>query len=530
MFASVPPSLVPRAWSTQSILAGLCLISAYAIGAFLGWGYRALMLPVPGPRPRKFAWITLAAVAVVGLAVLGFVGRQWQIDQRALIGMPGGVPWVWVLASFLGVLFAALVLGVGRGLRWLARATGRLLSRALPARFGAAVAIALTAAGTWLAIQELTSDVVLRQIDVLYAGRNDDTGPGVTNPESPYRSGGPNSTLPWDTLGRLGRQFVWQGRTAAQIAEVTGDRNAVEPIRAYVGLHSADGDDAERAQLAVAELRRLGAFDRRRLAVAGTTGSGWVEPRTAAALEFVSHGDVATVAMQYSYLPSPVSFLVDEERAKETSRALITAVRVELATMPETERPELYVLGESLGAFATDSAFTSVEDLSTTTDGAMLVGPPGFDPVFRRLQDRRDPGSPVWKPISGRGGLARVGSNAADLTRPGLRWITDNRVVYLVHPTDPIVAYGGDLSEWLNPSGPGVPKAAQSFPLIRTLQNATDQIGANSPPPGYGHIYDGTVVDAWAQVLGSPALPEAEIAAIEHAVTPIRDPQEGDGE
>jgi uncharacterized membrane protein len=77
---------------------------------------------------------------------------------------------------------------------------------------------------------------------------------------------------------------------------VTGDADAVEPVRAFVGLESAPTPQ-ERAAVAVAELRRTGGLDRRAIAVAGGTGSGWIDPKAASALEFVSHGDVATVSM-----------------------------------------------------------------------------------------------------------------------------------------------------------------------------------------------------------------------------------------
>ena len=134
-------------------------------------------------------------------------------------------------------------------------------------------------------------------------------------PIPPIGQVAPTSTTSWDAIGREGRQFVWQGRTAEQIADVTADAASVEPVRAYIGLGSAP-TATERAQLAVQELRALGGFERKSLAIAGGTGSGWIDPKTAAALEFVAHGDVATVSMQYSYLPSWLSFLVDKERAQ----------------------------------------------------------------------------------------------------------------------------------------------------------------------------------------------------------------------
>lgn len=84
-----------------------------------------------------------------------------------------------------------------------------------------------------------------------------------------------------------------------------------------------------------------------RPAVASGTSSGWIDPRAASALEFVSQGDVATVSMQYSYLPSWLSFLVDQERTQSNAAELITAIRVELDSLPPDERPEPYVYGDS---------------------------------------------------------------------------------------------------------------------------------------------------------------------------------------
>ncbi|MBJ7471982.1 MAG: alpha/beta-hydrolase family protein, partial [Solirubrobacteraceae bacterium] len=232
------------------------------------------------------------------------------------------------------------------------------------------------------------------------------------------------------------------------------------------------------------------------------------------------------VSMQYSYLPSWLSFLVDAERARGASAELITAVRVELNAMPADERPKLYVFGESLGTNATDSAFTSVEDLSTTTDGALLVGPPGFDPTWRKLQENRDPGSPLWRPIYDQGGLVRVAATSAEVTDPKLRWTTDRRIVYLVHPSDPIVVYQGlSRSQWLDPRGPGVPGNVRNLPIVGGVQGGIDLFGANNVPPGYGHVYDQTVVTAWSEILGPPSLPPQEVEAIQDAVRPITDPK-----
>ena len=524
-WVTTTPSLVPRSWAVQLLLTGVTMALGYGVGAFLGWAYRSLELPVAPTRVRRVVWLALAVLAPLGLLVAGWLGRGWQQDQKLLLGLDAGVPPVWVLAPLLSAVLAALLLALGRGVRWIGVRLYGLLGKRLriPGRLAATIAVVVTALLTWYVVSGVLVDNLLTAADAAFAVRNDDNKPGVENPESPYRSGGPNSAVSWESIGREGRQFIWQGRTAADVAEVTGATDAVEPIRAFVGLEAAD-TATERAQLAVEELRRLGGFDRSILAVAGTTGSGWIDPKTAAALEFAAHGDVATVSTQYSYLPSWLSFLMDRERAQANAEELLTAIRVELDTMPPDQRPKLYVYGESLGAFSTGSAFTSVEDMSTTTNGALLIGPPSFDVTWQRVQDNREPGSPLWRPDYDAGALVRVASTPEQITDPSLTWQTDNRIVYLVNSSDPIVAWTADRSAWLDPRGDDVLPQVQAIPVIGGLQASVDLFAANGVPAGHGHIYGDVSATAWSEILGPPSLPAAEIDAIEEALVDINDP------
>jgi uncharacterized membrane protein len=504
---------MPRAWLVEVLLSGVCLITGYGLGAFLGWAYRVLGLPTPPARVRRVVWRGLALVAVVLLIVGGVLGRAWQAGQFRLLGMDDAVPWPWVLAPLLGLLVAAILLGLGRAVLWVGRRLAALLDRILPRRVALLAAVVITGSLTYGLVSGVIVDEALTAMDAVFAANNDKDKPGVVNPESPYRSGGPESAVPWESIGREGRQFVWEGPTAAEIAQVVGDPAATEPVRAFVGLKSADTASA-RAELAVQELRRLGGFERAAIAVAGGTGSGWIDPQASKALEYVAHGDVAIVSTQYSYLPSWLSFLVDRDRARANAEELITAIRVAIDQLPADRRPQLYVFGESLGAYSTDSAFTSVEDMSTTTDGALLMGPPGFDPTWKKLVERRDQGSPVWKPVDDRGALARVAGSDADLTDPSLTWQTDNQIVYLVHGTDPIVALTADHAAWLDPRPATVSPATTAWPIVSGWQALADMINATGAPPGNGHRYDATTVTAWAQILGPPTLPAAEIEAI----------------
>lgn len=514
---SITPSLMPRAWPVEVLLSGVCLITGYGLGAFLGWAYRVLGLPVAPARAQRAIWRVALVVAGVVLLVGGVLGRAQQADQATLLGMDDAVAWQWVLAPLLGVLVAALLLAFGRAVLWCGRRLGALLDRILPRRVALLAAVVITGSLTYGLVSGVIIDGAFSAMDTVFEGNNHKDKAGVENPESTYRSGGPESAVTWESIGREGRQFIWEGPTAADIAQVVGDPEAVEPVRAFVGLDAAETASA-RADLAVEELRRLGGFDRRAIAVAAGTGSGWIDPKASKALEYVAHGDVAIVSTQYSYLPSWLSFLVDRQRARANAEELITAIRVALDQIPADQRPQLYVFGESLGAYSTDSAFTSVEDMSTTTDGALLIGPPGFDPTWKKLVEGRDPGSPVWQPVYGQGALARVAATDADLTDPALAWKTDNEIIYLVHGTDPVVALSADHAAWLDPRPATVSPAMVAWPVVSGWQALADMINSTGAPAGNGHAYDTTTVTAWSQIVGPPTLPAAQIEAIRAAI------------
>src|SRR5690606_35093432 len=143
-------------------------------------------------------------------------------------------------------------------------------------------------------------------------------------PTIPSRTGSPASHLAWNELGRAGREFLASGPSAADIQALT-HRSAQEPIRVYVGLRSAE-TPAARARLALEELIRVDAFSRSVLVVITPTGTGWVDPSAMDALEYLHDGDVASVAMQYSYLSSPLSLIVQPDYGAAAARALFVEI------------------------------------------------------------------------------------------------------------------------------------------------------------------------------------------------------------
>jgi uncharacterized membrane protein len=252
-----------------------------------------------------------------------------------------------------------------------------------------------------------------------------------------------------------------------------------EPIRVYAGLRSAGSPD-ERAALAVRELKRTGAFRREVLAVATTTGTGWVDPDAASSLEYLHGGATALVGLHYSYLPSWISFLVDRDETAQAGTALYRHVHRRWSQLPAGDRPRLIVFGESLGSFGAEAAFrggdaaASLANLVDGSDGVLLTGPTASNPVWDQLTDAREPGSPVWRPVYDGGRMVQFANRPADLERPDAAW-RHPRVLYVHHPSDPV---GNATLEafwrrpaWTDsPKGYDVPARAGWFPISRTAE------------------------------------------------------------
>ncbi len=325
-------------------------------------------------QPKALAWRIFGIVAVVGLLTFYLLGQRWQGQIRALVGAePEDLGSRLILPVLAGVVFVGLV-AAGRGVRKLYRWVARRLNRWMGARAARALGWVLAAVLTVGLFSGVLVDGILAITDRAFAIKDTTTSDTVDQPTTPLRSGGPGSLIGWDTLGYQGRTFAGSGLTAAQISTFSG-ATALEPIRAYAGINSADTAQ-DRAALAVADLQRAGGFDRSYLLVTGTTGTGWVDPAAMSAFEYETGGDSAAVAIQYSYLPSWASFLVDQDKAREAGRALFDEVYRVWSALPADQRPKIYGFGLSLGSFMMETPFGGDVDMANRTDGILLAGPP----------------------------------------------------------------------------------------------------------------------------------------------------------
>jgi uncharacterized membrane protein len=254
-----------------------------------------------------------------------------------------------------------------------------------------------------------------------------------------------------------------------------------------------------------------------------STGSGWVNAASADTFEYLNGGDSAIVSMQYSYLPSWLSYLVDQTKAREAGRALFDAVYNRWSKLPTDARPRLFVSGESLGTFGGETAFSGEYDLRNRTSGAVLAGPPNFNTLFSDFRQNRDAGSPEIQPVYKDGRTVRFTNDATTGIPPqGPPW-DGTRVAYLMHASDPIVWWSPRLvfgdPDWVDEHGKDVLDGIFWAPFVTFWQVTGDLTFAAGVPDGHGHTYKKEYVDAWNAVLRPDGVTPDQLAALRTMVT-----------
>ncbi len=506
---SLTPSMMPRSPLAQAAVSAVCIGVGCAIGTLVhtavAWVVRSRGHHV-SERVRRTALLVLAGVAVVAV-VLGWVlWPMWQNDQRDVVGGDEVSVWSYLVILVVTAILTAIVVLIGRAVWRLGLLVDRHGSKLLPRPASAAIAVVVLV----VAINVLVTDVVLGRLhswaNSAFGVLEEDTG-DVDAPTSQLVSGGPDSLVPWSDLGMQGRNFVTEATTTADLEAFNGG-TVQEPIRVYAGLRS--GDDAEeRAEVVVRELERTRAFDRSVLVVATATGTGWIDPDAAVAIEQMWAGDTAIASIQYSFLPSWISTLVDGDVAQEAGAALFDAVHDRWVDLPDDDRPLLLVFGQSLGSFGGEAAFaghdasTSIANMVARTDGVLFTGPTNSNVIWNQLTEDRDSGSPVWRPVVDGGTNVRFVSDVDELGDVA-GW-ESSRILYVQHPTDPVTFWDvptmWSKPEWLDrPRGAGIPHRATWFPFVTWAQGVGDLAAGFGAEPGFGHDYSTAFVGAWAAI------------------------------
>jgi uncharacterized membrane protein len=318
--------------------------------------------------------------------------------------------------------------------------------------------------------------------------------PGLEAPPTvSYVSGGEGSLVRYETLSRQGQRHVNTYIRPEWIEATMGEQAKAHPIRIFVGLDSADSA-AGRVALAMSELERTGAFDRGFMMVVSPTGTGYVNYAAVESMEFMTRGDCATVTLQYSKRPSPLS-LGRVKVGRRQNAMLFQALWERLEQMPESERPRVALFGESLGAHTSQDAFVhrGTRGLIDRGIGAALwIGTPFASEWKSEVLggSRFD----VDETMVGRF------NDISELEAMDPATASRMRYVMLTHGNDAVAYFGLDLlvscPPWLGPPEtrpPGVPKSARYGPTVTFLQTLIDMKNSMTVVPGVfeakGHDY-----------------------------------------
>ncbi len=318
-------------------------------------------------------------------------------------------------------------------------------------------------------------------------------------PASPLVSGGPTSEVNYSLLSREGARFVHSATDWSDSA--VSIPRVMEPIRVFVSVLHASAI-ADRVALAVRELSRTGAFERKFLLVQSPAGSGYANSTPVDVLEFLSGGDCATVVVSYGLLPSFLS-LNKVSNAGDTQRALLESLgaEIELRERQGKPVPQLFVYGESLGAKVQQYALPlgPVDMDRFHISRALWVGTPGGATADGFHQLCSGDSFTIDRP-------EQIPSNA------------DARVWFLEHDGDPVVRFRPNLTwsppPWLEqqPRGRNIPEAMSWKPALTWATVLVDTIFATNVKPGdfqsWGHDYRADLGEVAARAFGFHPTPE----------------------
>ena len=486
-------------------------------------------------------WLVRFPVAVPTGLALG-----WAIEARVRRGIPDDA-----LAEDTSTVDplrgAAVSVGVAGGLtaaaygeHLLANAGGSLLSRVFP---GPAELWRLAGHAVCLGGVALGGSVLFhRAMQRIEAGAtaiepvlNDETAHRFVDPTV---SGATESLVPWATLSRQGRRHASAyvrprpvidrpaGTPDLSIETVMGKPAKATPVQVYVGLDSAP-TARERVDLALAEMDRTGAWDRSVLMLISPTGTGYVNYCATAAAQYLSRGDIATVTLQYSKRPSPLS-LFKVKDAREQNRLLWLAISSRLRDRTGS-RPLVVLFGESLGAHTSQDVLMHWGTLGPQAlgiDRALWIGTPYGSGWLHQVTGppRGDVDPDLVAIVNDFGQIEAMPPEK----RSRLRY------VMVSHDNDGVCKFGADLiassPAWLAPQRPpvelipgasprGVSARLRWRPITTFLQTLVDMKNAQIPGAyrASGHDYRPDLTRFVAEVFDLPAS-EEQLRRIEAAL------------
>jgi uncharacterized membrane protein len=182
----------------------------------------------------------------------------------------------------------------------------------------------------------------------------------------------------------------------------------------------------------------------------------------------------------------------------------------------------LFVAGESLGSFGGEAAFSGEDSLSILTDGVLFAGPPDFNTLFREFSDHRDAGSPEVQPVYHDGRIVRFANDPGTGIPPAGQPWEGSRVLYMMHPSDPVVWWSPQLifndPAWISEPGKDLLKGRFWMPFVTFWQVTADLPFATGVPSGHGHKYTSEYVDGWNAVMRPAGITSQDLASLRNII------------
>ncbi len=343
---ALTPSMMPRDPLMLGLMAGFLAGIGHELGGLAQWIWRFLELPrspatwrrwlrIGGAWWRRGSFSSACSGPGAGRTTRA---RSWGSARSRATTCSPSPAWRWRSSRWSGC--------------WRGSSGSRCAGSTAVSAGGAAahqpgIGLIVVVSLFWAVIEGTVLRWAFDAADASFEAADALIEPDVPQPEDPMRTGSPASLVAWDEMGRRGREFVATAPTAEEIAEFSP--GAMAPIRVYVGRLAADTPE-ERAQIALDELIRVGGFERSTLVVMVPTGTGWMDPGSHEPLDFMLGGDVATVAVQYSYLTSVLSLIANREAGVDQASALFEAVYDHWTTLPpESAAEALRATGSARG-------------------------------------------------------------------------------------------------------------------------------------------------------------------------------------
>jgi uncharacterized membrane protein len=455
-------------------------------------------LALGGGRGRRQVLKDLSGVAAVGGVSYALTRPRTQVTGADTPDATAGQDTVLEVspaaAAAVGAATVVALTGLAHGESRLSTAIAWASARVLGGdpsdhrtlgRLGAA---AITAGVAWRGL----SAVVLK---LQNAGEGSEA-PHAQAPVQPEVTGSPDSHIDWALQSREGRRWLSMTPHPDHIATIMGEP-AKQPIRIYASLAAATTAE-ERAELLLREIDRTRALERSVFALFSPTGSGYVNYVADETLEYLTRGDCASAALEYSVLPSALS-LTRVGLGTHQTRIVINGIVQRLLAMPADKRPRFVLFGESLGSQVSEEMFrgTGISGpVGAGLDAAIWIG----TPQATRWRDE------IWgtRTVADPPGL---GPGAALVTRCMTDWTTLSaeeraqvRYLLLQNGDDPIPKFGPPVlwgrPDWLGPDErrpPGAPRGTRWLPVITFMATLFDMANALTPTPGVfvegGHDY-----------------------------------------